>query len=141
MTEAIVYNLRSSSLGYAITKWVDGNPEGSYHTSYAECTCPAGSRPTCRHRQMLPQMLERNLLDSPLFWNFDLKHSCDIEGNAKRETVALPKGPQIASEPLPVGIQVFNLAETSPAELFNAIAEAVGEPTIPTKPQPFRRRL
>src|SRR5215469_18589107 len=45
---------------YIITKLTeDLIPEGSYRLSLRECTCPAGHRPTCRHRQMLPLFLEK----------------------------------------------------------------------------------
>lgn len=105
-----VYSLRSSTLGYRVTKITDGEPEGSYHTSHAECDCPAGSRPTCRHRQMLPRMLGANLLDAEGFWDHDHNRICDIDGRAmalpkgpKEDTLpSLPKGPEI--EPPPYGI-------------------------------------
>lgn len=37
---------------------------------------------------MLPRMLECHLADSSLFWDYERGYSCDINGNAKRETVA-----------------------------------------------------
>lgn len=84
----ILYNLRTSDLGYRITKFSDGEVEASYLTSDQACDCPAGHRATCRHRQMLSVMLARHLANSDLFWDFDRGFSCDINGNVKRETVA-----------------------------------------------------
>lgn len=49
-----LYNLHSPS---TINKFdSEGNPEASYTTTYETCDCPAGHRPTCRHRQMLPYL-------------------------------------------------------------------------------------
>lgn len=150
-----LYNLHTDGDQYRITKFVDGNPESSYLTTHAECQCPAGHRHTCRHRQMLPEMLAEGLENSHYFWDFDRRMAFDISGNAKHlldalaatkpapELTTVPEGLHGASAedmpPLPEGVQMFNLAETSPAELFNAIAEAVGEPTHPTPAKPWRR--
>lgn len=92
----ILYNLRTSDLGYRITKFTDGEVESSYLTSDQACDCPAGHRTSCRHRQMLPQMLARHLADSDLFWDFDRGFSCDINGNARRETVLA--GPHVEED-------------------------------------------
>jgi len=42
--------------------------ESIYLTSEAECTCPAGTRPTCRHRQMLPSFLATDRIDTDWFF-------------------------------------------------------------------------
>lgn len=66
------YNLKSSDGQWAITKFDnDLNVESSYITSELECSCPAGSRPSCRHRQMLPKMLHVGAEDSAMFYDFD----------------------------------------------------------------------
>lgn len=59
-----LYALRKSPLGFSITKFdTDFNPEATYELApYAgntdfSCSCPAGHRPSCRHRLMLPRML------------------------------------------------------------------------------------
>ncbi len=72
-----LYNLRSADGSYRIQKFDEElNPlfDSSYLISenFKECSCPAGHRQTCRHRQMLGPMLAANLLDSPDFWNHDL---------------------------------------------------------------------
>jgi hypothetical protein len=88
-----LYNCKHDGDQYRITKFIDGNPEASYLCTTVECECPAGSRPSCRHRQMLPAMLDRHLCNSTLFWNHDDGgFSCDINGSPKRETIVVPKG-------------------------------------------------
>jgi hypothetical protein len=67
-----LYNLRSSDGDWRITKFDnDLNPESSYLVSAEACECPAGVRPTCRHRQMLPKLLAAGAEDSPMFYDFD----------------------------------------------------------------------
>ena len=67
-----LYNLKSSDGHWRITKFTnDLEVESSYITSLQECECPAGSRPTCRHRQMLPKMLSIGAEDSPMFYDFE----------------------------------------------------------------------
>lgn len=67
-----LYNLKSEDAIWRITKFDnDLNVESSYTTSEAECSCPAGARPSCRHRQMLPKMLAIGAEDSGMFYDFD----------------------------------------------------------------------
>lgn len=69
-----LYNLKSADGQYRITKFTnDLDVESSYLLSETECECPAGSRPSCRHRQMLPTMLAEELCDSGGFYDFDNK--------------------------------------------------------------------
>ncbi len=127
MTSVAMYSLRTDGDQYRITKFVDGNPEGSYLCSEEACTCPAGHRHTCRHRQMLPTMLAHGLANTHWFFAYDAGGQIvDFNGTPKRlfdELAAIP------------GVQVLSLGE--PAELYNTIAEAVGEALLvgaPTKP-------
>ena len=85
-----LYNLHTDGDQYRITKFVDSNPESSYLLSHQECQCPAGHRATCRHRQMLPEMLMHNLVDTHWFWNYEQRMATDFEGSqvALYETVA-----------------------------------------------------
>lgn len=58
--------------GFVITKYDTIGYEilSNYHMADAiTCECPAGHRPTCRHRQMLPQMIDR--IDTDWFYRFD----------------------------------------------------------------------
>lgn len=73
---------RTDGLSYRITKFVDGEVESSYLTSRSECECPAGHRSTCRHRQMLPEMLNRGLLNTHYFLDWDQgMRTCDFQGS------------------------------------------------------------
>jgi len=68
----ILYNCRHSGDQYRITKFdSDMNPQGSYLLSLEECECPAGVRPTCRHRQMLPKFIARQHVGDEWFFDFD----------------------------------------------------------------------
>jgi hypothetical protein len=80
-----LYSLRTDGDQYRITKFVDGEPEGSYITTERECECPAGPRPTCRHRQMLPMMLAHGIANTHWFMDWDRSGSIvDFNGASKR---------------------------------------------------------
>lgn len=70
---SILYNCHTDGDNYRITKFNDGEVESSYLCSTTECQCPAGSRPICRHRLMLPMFLNRGVVDSFYFLDFDRK--------------------------------------------------------------------
>lgn len=75
MTQTL-YSLRTEidhdgAMRYRITKFVAGEVESSYHTSRDACECPAGVRPTCRHRQMLPHMLNADIANTHWFYDHD----------------------------------------------------------------------
>lgn len=68
-----LYNCHTDGDQYRITKFdSDGNVESTYLCTEDECECPAGVRPTCRHRQMLPKFIARNAVNT--FWFFDFDH-------------------------------------------------------------------
>lgn len=55
-----LYNIRRGPHGYQLGKFDrDLNLLAIYDTDAKHCTCPAGTRPTCKHRKMLPRMLAR----------------------------------------------------------------------------------
>lgn len=67
-----LYNCMIDGDNYRITKFDDlGNPESSYLVDHETCQCPAGHRPTCRHRQMLPLFLAREAVNTFYFYDFD----------------------------------------------------------------------
>ena len=78
------YNLRSNPPGdlpYQIIKFDDAlNPESVYNVGKTVCECPAGVRLTCRHRQMLPKLIER--VDTAWFLCFETMEWEDPTGNA-----------------------------------------------------------
>lgn len=65
----ILYNAHTDGDNYRITKFSDGEVESSYLCSTTECQCPAGQRPSCRHRLMLPMFIARGAVNS--FWFLD----------------------------------------------------------------------
>lgn len=90
MTPTILYNLHTDGDQYRITKFNDGEVESTYLCSEAECECPAGHRPTCRHRQMLPQMLHDGICNTHWFLDWDNKGGVvDFEGHPR----AVAEGP------------------------------------------------
>lgn len=146
-----LYNCRHSGNEYRITKFDSlGNVESSYLCTLSECQCPAGVRPTCRHRDMLPKFIQRGAVDTgwQLDWDrggwVDMRTEDEVEPEALPDgverdelTIAtyteLPEGADVAEEfakalyaaNIP-GVQVISIGGT--LTLHNAIAEAVGEP-------------
>ncbi len=106
-----LYTYRST--GY-ITKWsTDGNVEASYSVSDEGCTCPAGSRPTCRHRQMLPYL--RPIADTHWFLDWDNgRRVVDLMGTPKAtidaliEPIAEPKYEQIDDLDMVIEVEPTN---------------------------------
>lgn len=67
-----LYNCRDDGDQWRITKFdSDFNPEASYLLDASNCECPAGHRPTCRHRQMLPKFIARNAVNTQWFFDHD----------------------------------------------------------------------
>lgn len=83
MGKKSLYTIRATSDStYSITKLdEDLNPEGEiYHISELGptgadmiCTCPAGAKPTCRHRQMLRLFQAEDRIDKGWLYHFDKK--------------------------------------------------------------------
>src|ERR1017187_5811710 len=65
-----LYNIKRGPHGYAIAKFDEAlNLLAAYDTSAKSCSCPAGPRPTCRHRKMLPRMLGN--VDTDAFYCYE----------------------------------------------------------------------
>lgn len=95
----ILYNCHTDGDEYRITKFSDGEVESSYLCSTDECQCPAGSQPTCRHRQMLPMFLNRGAVDTFWFLDWDRKGWVSNEPAELLETRLATK--PILDEPKP----------------------------------------
>lgn len=132
-----LYSLRSDGDQYRITKFVDGEVESSYFCTVHECECPAGHRHTCRHRQMLPQLLAEGIVDTHWFWDFDIRRVVDFSGMLKSNFDAMN---ELAAIP---GVTVVDIA--NPAELHNTLNELFNEPERAAPPSsgqgkaPWRR--
>ena len=109
----ILYNCHTDGGDYRITKFDSlGNVESTYLCSLDNCECPAGHRPTCRHRLMLPRFLAKGAVNSFYFYDYDR------QGWVTNE-------PAIANDPM------FKPAEPTQMSGFNkemqAALEADGE--------------
>ena len=85
----ILYSCRHDGQEYRITKWNDGNVESSYLCSEDECECPAGVRPSCRHREMLPYFISRNAINTGWWFDWDRGGWVDM-----REELEEPEAPE-----------------------------------------------
>src|SRR6266403_3678414 len=149
----ILYNCHTDGDQYRITKFNDGEVESSYLCTVDECECPAGHRPSCRHRHMLPRFIQKGAINSYFFYDYDRQgwvmnepvpltiatmHTIPDDADVAEEFAKLLH-PEPAEErsslpapvPLPEGIQAYSMNDLSPAQLHNVIAEAIGEPTTP----------
>ncbi len=69
-----LYNCKHADGEYRLTKFTkDYEVESSYVVSAEGCDCPAGIRPVCRHRTMLPFFLEHGHVDDGWFFIWDTR--------------------------------------------------------------------
>ena len=74
-----LYNMKTENNGdLRITKFTDdlepeytNGKQSSYITSRDACDCPAGHRPTCRHREMLPAFVSTARVDTAWMYDHD----------------------------------------------------------------------
>lgn len=146
----ILYNCHHAGDEYRINKFNGGDFEASYLVSREGCQCPAGHRPSCRHRQMLPEMIDRGLVNSHLFLNWDhpSKPTCDFEGNVNTMTVideASPVKDEIWLGFNPVVPEGQHVEEDTKPALFVEMPlgiperEGIKYPIASAAPKPFRR--
>ena len=95
----ILYNIKRGPHGFAIGKFdEDLNLLAAYNTDLKYCSCPAGPRPSCRHRKMLPRMISR--VDTDEFYCYETQTwhlPLAREALGSPMTVELPEQP---AEPL-----------------------------------------
>lgn len=109
MTQTL-YNLRHDGEQYRVTKFVDGEVESSYLTTHEECTCPAGHRRTCRHREMIGIMLAEGICDTHWFWDHTHGVVVDLLGTPKSTIDALIA--PLACAPAEQDTEAFNVTAT-----------------------------
>lgn len=127
-----VYNLRSSQGGFTVTKFDDDfNIESYYQMTISDgevhCGCPAGARPTCRHRQMFTQL--HSCVDTAWFLNFDTRSWVD------------PTGEAALSKPEPT---MTIIDDVGPVDWPKIVEETFSDPPNIVKlpdTHPFRRRM
>lgn len=67
-----LYNCKHDGDLFRVTKFDgDFNVESSYLCTLTECDCPAGHRPRCRHREMLPKFIQREHVGDEWFFDYD----------------------------------------------------------------------
>jgi hypothetical protein len=158
-----LYNCKSVSDGYRITKFTrDYEIESSYIVSAEGCDCPAGARPVCRHRTMLPFFVEGNHVDDGWFFIWDtrqwLKPVGEAEGVAEQNErwtngpeilspsvnndVIRPQGaPSTSNQPTNEFVEFVTQANNIADEIEQAdpgsATDALAQPAPPTEPTPI----
>ena len=130
-----LYNLRSTELGYRITKFtMDIEVEASYNLSKdkRECDCPAGFRPSCKHRKMIFRMFDH--CDDNWFYCYETQkwhRPMDEDAGVRGEAEGMDEG----STNMPDGVTAISFDD--PSLMHKVIGEAVGE--APPRPLVTRR--
>lgn len=85
-----LYSCRHSGDQYRISKFDSHfNLESSYLTDLHACDCPAGHRPHCRHRDMLPKFLNREHIGDNWFLDYD--RGGWVQGEVMLDQLAAPQ--------------------------------------------------
>ena len=128
----ILYSIKRGPNGHTITKWDDDfNPVASYDVTVGSCTCPAGPRPTCRHRKMLSRMLPK--VGQPEFYCYETQswhRPVEAYGAEPSEAGASEASAYIMQE------QDVTNGETTPI----VVGAALGSPSPATTPATAIRR-
>ncbi len=137
----VIYSIKSEvhirQDSYRISKFTDGELESSYSTTFAECDCPAGVRPSCRHRQMLPQMIAAGIVNTQWFWCFDRGRAVDFSGELKSNIDAMNELATGDEDSFDVPEGDGNEEQDEP----EAVGEAQHVEVSPMSAKPFVRRL
>ena len=119
MTEGMtLYNIRRGPHGFSLAKFDENlNLLAAYDVDPKYCSCPAGPRPTCRHRKMLPRMLGK--VDSAEFYCYETQtwHSplegrgfnneveADVVAEGEQRRVGFAEPPKVEREPISAPVQ------------------------------------
>lgn len=71
----ILYNMKTITSGYEVSKFDDDmNVMSVSHVSLSgrECSCPAGFKLSCRHREMLHHFQSKKAIDTDKFFDYEL---------------------------------------------------------------------
>ncbi len=131
-----LYNCKHAGDQYRITKFDEHmNVESSYLCTTKECECPAGHRPHCRHREMLPRFIQRGTIGTE--WCYDYGRG----GWVQMEMAALlPEEPEIIPAVMAEPEQIQrDMASATRAYYRSYEHEAYIPPALaPTLPAPKR---
>ncbi len=140
-----LYNLRTIPSGWQVTKFDDDfNVESSYEMTQDDelrCGCPAGARPTCRHRQMFSQLSDR--VDTAWFLDFDTRAWVDPTGEAaSSESETEPTPTEALSKLVGFDITDDNARPVPPKRTVLEESSPQPEPILSLPDShPFRRRM
>lgn len=130
------------TLAYRITKFVDGEVESSYLTTFETCECPAGGRHTCRHREMIGIMIAEDIVNTHWFWNHDRGAVVDFSGAPADPLLRhpdLPAGEALQGS-LPFNPTATDIANTPMPEMKEPLLEYLVDETLkvitPATPKP-----
>lgn len=138
MMPQVLYSLRThidrtGADSFVITKFTDGEVESSYNLTHTTCDCPAGQRPQCRHRTMLPQMLNASIANTHWFYEHETAKIVDFEGTPRSRYAMEPEEPPAAMR-APEGEalrQPSPSAEPAPAQPHSEVVITEGfDPSI-----------
>jgi hypothetical protein len=141
--KSFIYNCKTDGDHYRITKFNEYmDVESSYLCTEEECECPAGDRPSCRHRQMLPKFQARKATKGQWFFDYDregwIKADVstleDLGDPSEDLELTDPMPAEMTLPEPPAGITMLDLADIG--AVHNAIADAVGEPEAKIEPKP-----
>lgn len=131
----ILYNCKHSGDQYRITKFDDGEPTSSYLTTLTECDCPAGVRPNCRHREMLPYFIAREAVNSTWWYDYDRGGWVQMEDETEPHSTTV-SAPDFESEDIgsnPVGVATTQHSSVAEQSAHNGSGEG-SIPSAATKP-------
>lgn len=150
-----LYNCKHSGDQYKITKFdSDFNVEASYLCDLHSCECPAGHRPKCRHREMLPKFIARDAVGTEWFWDHDRggwvqgwkEEPAQIEPELTGDNFidAIFGEPDFASaalldqpHPEPTIVhEIILLANASPDDVAEAFSNLLASEALPIQPEP-----
>lgn len=153
-----LYNCRHSGDQYRISKFDSHfDLESSYLCTESECECPAGHRPTCRHREMLPKFIQRSHIGDE--WFFDFDRGGWIQGQVDPDNTSLEGlAPQAPTTPAQVDSDLLGnlgksnqrlIAEAQPLAIYSgpnapdlaSEASALGVPATVASIGTIRRRI
>ena len=98
-----VYNCHTIDGAYHMTKFDENmDVEATYELSLTECACPAGVRPTCRHRKMLPLFMANDAIDTNKFYCYETHQWSTVAGlDDEIEVTTIEATPEPAPPPPP----------------------------------------
>lgn len=135
-----LYNCKPEGDSHRITKFdSDFNVESSYLTNGRECECPAGHRPTCRHRQMLPRFLAKGAGTGQWFHNFEAKSWVRAEADVEFEPETLGDLASAASQVEVTPQMVEDAVDYIDRNPSLAAPQPINLLALATPPKPLRR--